>query len=87
VIDRLYLRRNVVPLSPLPFPFGFSPHLLAQKSSLLYFHALTNCKFHNPFVLTFIQNARGCIPYQALGQKYPKFLQGWLKRVNSFPDL
>jgi lysozyme family protein len=25
--------------------------------------------------------------YQALGQKYPKFLQGWLKRVNSFPDL
>jgi len=25
--------------------------------------------------------------YQALGQKYPKFLQGWLNRVNSFPDL
>jgi lysozyme family protein len=25
--------------------------------------------------------------YQALGQKYPQFLQGWLNRVNSFPDL
>ncbi len=25
--------------------------------------------------------------YQALGQKYPKFLQGWLNRVNAFPDL
>ena len=25
--------------------------------------------------------------YQALGQRYPQFLQGWLNRVNSFPDL
>lgn len=25
--------------------------------------------------------------YQQLGQKYPEFLQGWLNRVNSFPDL
>ena len=25
--------------------------------------------------------------YQALGQKYPQFLKGWLNRVNSFPDL
>jgi lysozyme family protein len=25
--------------------------------------------------------------YQALGKKYPQFLQGWLNRVNSFPDL
>jgi lysozyme family protein len=25
--------------------------------------------------------------YQTLGQKYPKFLQGWLNRVNSFPSL
>jgi lysozyme family protein len=25
--------------------------------------------------------------YQNLGQKYPKFLQGWLNRVNAFPDL
>jgi lysozyme family protein len=25
--------------------------------------------------------------YQALGQKYPKFLNGWLNRVNSFPNL
>jgi type VI secretion system secreted protein VgrG len=25
--------------------------------------------------------------YQALAQKYPKFLQGWLNRVNSFPNL
>jgi lysozyme family protein len=25
--------------------------------------------------------------YQALGQKYPRFLNGWLNRVNSFPDL
>lgn len=25
--------------------------------------------------------------YQALGVKYPMFLQGWLNRINSFPDL
>jgi lysozyme family protein len=25
--------------------------------------------------------------YQALGQRFPQFLQGWLNRVNSFPDL
>jgi lysozyme family protein len=25
--------------------------------------------------------------YQNLGQKYPEFLNGWLKRVNSFPNL
>lgn len=25
--------------------------------------------------------------YQNLAQKYPKFLQGWLNRVNSFPNL
>ena len=25
--------------------------------------------------------------YQALGQRFPQFLQGWLKRVNSFPDI
>jgi type VI secretion system secreted protein VgrG len=25
--------------------------------------------------------------YQSLGQKYPQFLQGWLNRVNAFPDL
>jgi lysozyme family protein len=25
--------------------------------------------------------------YQGLGQRYPKFLQGWLNRVNSFPEL
>lgn len=25
--------------------------------------------------------------YQTLGQRYPKFLQGWLNRVNSFPNL
>ena len=25
--------------------------------------------------------------YQQLGQKYPQFLQGWLNRVESFPDL
>jgi lysozyme family protein len=25
--------------------------------------------------------------YQALGQKYPQFVRGWLNRVNSFPDL
>jgi lysozyme family protein len=25
--------------------------------------------------------------YQNLGQKFPEFLNGWLKRVNSFPDL
>jgi hypothetical protein len=28
------------------------------------FHALTNCKFHNPFVLLFIQIARGCTPFK-----------------------
>jgi lysozyme family protein len=25
--------------------------------------------------------------YERLGQKFPRFLQGWLNRVNSFPDL
>lgn len=25
--------------------------------------------------------------YQTLGQKYPRFLKGWLDRVNAFPDL
>ena len=25
--------------------------------------------------------------YRKLGRKYPKFLKGWLNRVNSFPDL
>ena len=25
--------------------------------------------------------------YQALGQKFPQFVNGWLNRVNSFPDL
>jgi lysozyme family protein len=25
--------------------------------------------------------------YQGLAQRYPRFLQGWLNRVNSFPDL
>jgi lysozyme family protein len=25
--------------------------------------------------------------YQVLGRKYPQFLAGWLKRVQSFPDL
>jgi lysozyme family protein len=25
--------------------------------------------------------------YQNLGQKFPRFLKGWLNRVNSFPDL
>jgi type VI secretion system secreted protein VgrG len=25
--------------------------------------------------------------YESLAQKYPKFLHGWLNRVNSFPDL
>ncbi len=25
--------------------------------------------------------------YQALGKRFPQFLQGWLNRVNAFPDL
>ena len=25
--------------------------------------------------------------YQKLGKRFPMFLKGWLKRVNSFPDL
>jgi lysozyme family protein len=25
--------------------------------------------------------------YQQLGQRFPQFLNGWLKRVNAFPDL
>ena len=25
--------------------------------------------------------------YQALGERFPQFLKGWLNRVNSFPDL
>ncbi len=39
-------------------------------------------------VQVYRQYKRGRIAYyQALGQKYPQFLQGWLNRVNSFPDL
>jgi len=25
--------------------------------------------------------------YKSLGQKFPQFLKGWLKRANAFPDL
>ena len=25
--------------------------------------------------------------YQALGQRFPQFVKGWLNRVNAFPDL
>src|SRR5713226_10064445 len=41
--------------------FGTHPSLIKKKSPLS-FHALTNCKFRNPFVLLFIQNARGYTP-------------------------
>src|SRR6266581_3494985 len=40
-----------------------SPKFVVGTSSLLRlfcFHALTNCKFHNPFLFTTIQNA-GCV--------------------------
>src|SRR6266487_160349 len=45
---------------------GFSsPNSVVLTSSLLRlfcFHALTNCKFHNSFLFTTIQNAGVCTP-------------------------
>jgi len=46
-----------------------SPKFAVGTSSLLRlfcFHALTNCKFHNPFLFTTIQNAGGVYPTRAL---------------------
>ena len=39
-------------------------------------------------VVVYRQYKQGRINYyQQLGQKYPMFLNGWLKRVNAFPNL
>ena len=46
-----------------------SPKFVVGTSSLLRlfcFHALTNCKFHNPFLFTTIQNAGGVYPTRTL---------------------
>jgi hypothetical protein len=46
-----------------------SPKFVVRTSSLLRlfcFHALTNCKFHNPFLFTTIQNAGGVYPTRTL---------------------
>lgn len=41
-----------------------------------------------PQVEVYRQYKKGRIQfYESLGQKYPKFLHGWLNRVNSFPEL
>jgi len=41
-----------------------------------------------PQVEVYRQYKQGRIAYyQALGQRFPKFLKGWLNRVNAFPDL
>jgi hypothetical protein len=51
----------------------------------LCFHAVTNCKFHNSFVLTFIQNAGGCTP---LFLPFPTFGRSKLqtfRRVSASP--
>src|SRR2546425_9800208 len=49
---------------------GFSsPKFVVGTSSLLRlfcFHALTNCKFHNSFLFTTIQNAGGVYPPRTL---------------------
>jgi len=46
-----------------------SPNSVGRTSSLLRlfcFHALTNCKSHNPFLFTTIQNAGGVYPTRTL---------------------
>src|SRR5216683_6469217 len=46
-----------------------SPKFVVRTSTLLRlfcFHALTNCKFHNPFLFTTIQNAGGVYPTRTL---------------------
>jgi hypothetical protein len=43
---------------------GRGSHLLSIANPALYFLPLTNCKFRNSFVLTFIQNARGVTPFK-----------------------
>jgi lysozyme family protein len=41
-----------------------------------------------PQVEVYRQYKQGRVAYyQALGQRYPQFLNGWLNRVNSFPNL
>src|SRR5258708_2223702 len=41
---------------------GIHPIPLTIPITVLSFHTLTKCKFRNPFVLIFIQNAPGGVP-------------------------
>ncbi len=66
---------TTVPESPSPAPATahippprnyhtrHSPASTSHSFAVLSFHALTNCKFCNSFLLTFIQNAGGCTPW------------------------
>src|SRR5712692_2780126 len=62
-------RRPVLFTSPIPVRSVQSS--LANRSrhrASLCFHSVTNCKFCNSFVLTFIQNAGGCTPLTSVPQ-------------------
>src|SRR5260370_3094186 len=55
----LQLAALLVPSARAPVPISVLTSASSPKDPLLSFHALTNCKFRNPFVLIFIQNAGG----------------------------
>src|SRR5260370_42689937 len=61
-----YVPAPSCPSSQFNSAHGFSsPKFVVRTSSLLrlfYFHALMNCKFHNSFLFTTIQNAGVCTP-------------------------
>jgi len=59
---RSYKKCRVSPHFPSLSSFASCPSPLPTLSASLSFHALTNCKSCNFFVLTFIQNARGVYP-------------------------
>jgi len=64
---------------------GMGPHL-AEDGTIgpAVIQALTDV----PHLEVYRRYKQGRIQfYESLGQKYPKFLNGWLNRVNAFPDL
>src|SRR5712692_8054670 len=62
VINRPHSRRTPPSVFPYPIPILELTPPSSHKKLALSFHALTKCKFRIPFVLIFIQNARGGYP-------------------------
>src|SRR5712692_7426307 len=73
VINRPHSRRTRPSVFPYPIPILELTPPSSHKRLALSFHALTKCKFRIPFVLIFIQNARGGYPLQSLDplSRYP----------------